>query len=1832
MVSKDKIGCKVNGINIIDPNKYWSDTQSSAVLNDFFNASNNVPVPNEDLNISVQLETISKSRTILTNTGNSSSQNKVTVSFIDANLIDGKKSLTTNYTLLTTEFDKNKRNDVDENFGITDINIDFDTAYTPMITINFVDVRGSAIFQNDNELNNKNRYRVFFDFPYPIYKLTVKGYFGKPVTYCLHMTNFTSKFNSQTGNFEISAKFIGYTYAMLADMIMGYLRAIAYTKVGGDLYTAENVDNINDFIAKVDNINNSIQGITSTGPYATAKKKLETKLELINEIEKKIIDFGNTTENTTNSTLTSFNIIAIKNTNNDVNTYNSVVGSLKNSFNTAKPNNIALTQNYTATEIKNDIKNIISTTTQNILRTKFNINNNSNIEVSYYDFNNYIIEIDKVKTDIGLKINEQDKLIIQEIDKLLTSKNFDPTIKYVSNVFVTAIEVFLKTLYKVSYQLENDTARIDVLKTIFRKSENNDYGKTQQTKYYPWPAYYEEDNSSSKTNYVEKYLGEANGIKNNPTNYNKIGELKFVDELLNSIITSQQIANKQIIQNNNANLNWIPVNPADTRLFINDPPYLRIGNNINTELTPLILTRAITFLTYSNRTLTEPQIQEMAKAEAESIIELAATQNSNKIQALKLQLNDITNFLNEASGNVNIKDPVVNSYTNKKVLKQFSLSYEYDYIDFNNYGMNKTMVIPLKEGFSNNGGFTWELNPSQNNNIFLTNYNFSKINNINEKKDDGGLYVKIFNKATYENDIKPLKYNININNTINLSELESNNFDTLNPFGGQYGIQEFNSMDYGTLGTHDLMYVFYRDNEFNSLSEYRDINQISASTKYDIKQNKDIGVDQNLSFTNKTEVNVIYNKLNFTKNRDFLLKNNSTGLSYPFIELVNIYDSAIDKTGSFSLFGSAFYYSQPSTVLNNYCKALLFLSTLPFYNYDSDKNIIKLFPNEILNLFNQKASFIHAPRLWCALVGGILWRNDTSIYTINSSGQIIGGGSGIVDPINWSELSNIEGATLTNYSNLYNSRLRNIDEIIRYGFKKPERNEYLSILRLSLGVSEDIKNKPTNDFEILNNLPEQVKKEFKKIFFDFVNGTDDYEFKWEIIKNKLEIFDGNDINNFKTRIQNIISNGLTNNDNEIKYVNFITTNFKNIEYYQSFGLNNGDYDSLYPTDKQRAITETDGINGRRYFIKLELKGQYNDLINGEKSPVTLIIDGLKEKYIIANNSYRIWPESNPSTNTSVTDPHDKIIIDSDKLNTYFKQMYDVLNSAPLNQTNNALQASFGEDDLPQIKLKIYKYCKNIYDKWISGAETENVIYRCGESTQINKKLMDSFRFLSRSFQDIGDKFYLDTTEIPKNIRDNSNISFYNFYTNVLSDNNFDFIPLPTFINYNDEKEVRDVFKTYPDWYNKPIDERNNNCGPTFICVYGGEKSKALDLGDNSNYPNDGFNFDCDGVEIPGDFDTTSVQNGLAVFKVNYGQQNQNIFTDVQLDQSEFRETDESFKIQESLSNSKANIGLTSVGQNLYNIYNVRSYSSKITMLGNPMIQPMMYYQLNNIPMFKGAYLITNITHDIRPNHMTTTFTGQRIKYSTLPLIDKNLLTTKLSGINTNNNNIPTTTPPISLTTPSINLGFITPIKTYTSITSQQSFTSGNKHIGVDLAATTGTDLYSISDGEIETIAYDEDYGLYLIINHDKQGDGYYYKSLYAHLSDINPNIISNVDNTNLTPAIKSNIISKVWGPKTNVKKGDVIGKSGGDSKNITYLGDDNTYPLRGNASGAHLHFELKRSNMAFNGYFNVNGTEIVDPQTFISSLSSGVISNSNNGIIEIGKQTLPPISDPRYNI
>lgn len=162
---------------------------------------------------------------------------------MEGNVFFGGKNdlLTTSYsdvTILELEGGGNK-----ESIGIESINIKYNSWYFPEVNIKFIDIRGNSIFNSMEMTNDKKTkdsakgsfLKAFFTFPYPMFQLTVKGYFGQPVTYRLTVKDVPkATFNSSTGNFEMSVNFIGHMYYYLTDIPMSLIMAAPYIQYGSN--------------------------------------------------------------------------------------------------------------------------------------------------------------------------------------------------------------------------------------------------------------------------------------------------------------------------------------------------------------------------------------------------------------------------------------------------------------------------------------------------------------------------------------------------------------------------------------------------------------------------------------------------------------------------------------------------------------------------------------------------------------------------------------------------------------------------------------------------------------------------------------------------------------------------------------------------------------------------------------------------------------------------------------------------------------------------------------------------------------------------------------------------------------------------------------------------------------------------------------------------------------------------------------------------------------------------------------------------------------------------------------------------------------------------------------------------------------------------------------------------------------------------------------------------------------------------------------------------------------------------------------------------------------
>lgn len=102
--------------------------------------------------------------------------------------------------------------------GIKSVSVRIKGTGVPEVSIKMTDIQGRSLFeQGENSL-----YSAFFNFPYPLFYLTLKGYYGKAIRYRLSLTSFNASFDAGTGNYDIDLKLIGKFTALLFDTPLSY--------------------------------------------------------------------------------------------------------------------------------------------------------------------------------------------------------------------------------------------------------------------------------------------------------------------------------------------------------------------------------------------------------------------------------------------------------------------------------------------------------------------------------------------------------------------------------------------------------------------------------------------------------------------------------------------------------------------------------------------------------------------------------------------------------------------------------------------------------------------------------------------------------------------------------------------------------------------------------------------------------------------------------------------------------------------------------------------------------------------------------------------------------------------------------------------------------------------------------------------------------------------------------------------------------------------------------------------------------------------------------------------------------------------------------------------------------------------------------------------------------------------------------------------------------------------------------------------------------------------------------------------------------------------------
>lgn len=154
-------------------------------------------------------------------------------------------SLTTNFTEVSS---LNPSASNAECLGIESIDVSFDSWLYPLVTIKFVDVRGAAVMmpEEDSYQNNGatqgSLYRALFSVPFPMFKLSLKGFYGKGATFYLCPQDTDIELDSSSGNFNITVKFVGYRFRIYADLPMPYICVAPYLSNGAEYWNNKVTD------------------------------------------------------------------------------------------------------------------------------------------------------------------------------------------------------------------------------------------------------------------------------------------------------------------------------------------------------------------------------------------------------------------------------------------------------------------------------------------------------------------------------------------------------------------------------------------------------------------------------------------------------------------------------------------------------------------------------------------------------------------------------------------------------------------------------------------------------------------------------------------------------------------------------------------------------------------------------------------------------------------------------------------------------------------------------------------------------------------------------------------------------------------------------------------------------------------------------------------------------------------------------------------------------------------------------------------------------------------------------------------------------------------------------------------------------------------------------------------------------------------------------------------------------------------------------------------------------------------------------------------------------
>ena len=1583
-----------------------------------------------------------------------------------------------------------------QSFGIESISIKIlGFNAIPQITVNFIDVRGKTLFESPEN----SPYKAFFHIPWPIFYLTVKGYYGKAIKYRLHLVKFTSKFNEGNGNFEVSTSFVGSTYAWLSDIpLQGILNAAYLFPIESSQITKENTNTG----LQLEEVKKSSRGyeilktvyseykskgfIPNDFPVKTVKEVLTIATNLDSLLEKQIFDqvvdmrlfaaikeFGetidefetasrawakenlvNTPVNLLNKTLPDGTVIQYYYINNEDKTITKQIfgeekdGSLEHllkkykdkieanqmftNFLTSKPQQPSLINNTNSVFSKNTLGinklDAVSgyTTTDD---QKFNA-------VAIDDLVNDVREI---KRNFEQQRDKLEKGVEKKMNEIVKNKKngfgFDPTIRNIFAIILANAEVLIRLMKDVHRRAFEQADTRKKIVGEFSKESNGEsiypwpelkasvLGK-QNTIIYPGdPDFHIRLGSDNpvrwpEVDFIETYIGVAT---------NKVDSLSNKEGGIN--ITPDQLQNDQDVKKIKK------ISTANT--ITNVLPYV---NKIPSSFVYEIYERASTYTLIDS--FSTETIKELAKVEYQNILESVNGENSLRkllrenvrsvsdilAQLEKLAPHDSYNYYLDS---LPTTDYLKSFYSQSYTIEQYKKSYDFNDTDtfkklqgnIFNYRVQdyRTKIYPFSSkpylSYLNLRG-----KPVDNFGIEYFFYQgFLEIDTtqglISGKKDPNFWVKSGYSENLFSCPIIVDKNKTNILNTPYFHKQLYADFNdrSVNGSNGRYTASAYlflNSLPFVELDEH----VNYEGGEifvstlFNEVSSSQYVpyflilkwGSIYHRYKKYILNGKDILSDQKDDLGNILKEGCITTGLTSTR-----ITGETTGFTTTNINGAKFFDNSYNlvfmtNTGMTPV--PVQYSGKTNVGLHpNYDNIFhTVVNGSGFFDFVSGNTTgyTTAITGGKLNLKKYDTRGSEELNYWTQYI-----YNGTDQYTLlpSAGGNLHYGKMQSV--INTDTPFSDNGFLIEDQNNY---RIIWEDEYINNVYSG---KTFFSPIEYNRNVKNlySLSNNNKKVMDLIATFNPQILEDFETYFLNFASEKlnlnvpekpfelTKYSKFQEILADIVNITKGtNDSNNVDTQIQNLkvkqvaklknITSSLINNNDLIKITignpkeldphilnGFIDINKTNRFKYKPYNETNFNqsYIDLY------LGKEPEVGSYKSFFIN-------NDVEFSEAN--VLMFRSLVYIYAgyVNNGGY-------PNKDMFKTYLFNNIISETNggsynRMVTFLDTLLPLFKSFNVEEPKSRIKFFDGYNN-KALKVELYNFFKSMNDKWIAGNSIGH------------RSLMEEFLFLDKANKDIGNDYYIDISRLVS-IADEKNTkqNLYSMISMLLQDTGFDMRALPAYINFYgtnfsttpkltpSKKIAQNLFGTFLE-----VDYQESS--PKIIIQYVGKNSVRPDMESSNKYKftDDSYNIGNTNnnpvmITLPKVFKTGDLAktNKVVAFEVSFGDQNQSIFKGITLDQASIKNTTESFYVLENLSRSESGSASYNVDIGLFEYYRQAAYTCDITCMGNVMIQPTMFFYLKNIPMFKGTYWITEVSHEIRNNNIVTHFKGSRMPYTALP--------------------------------------------------------------------------------------------------------------------------------------------------------------------------------------------------------------------------------------------------------